>query len=56
MKRLNIDKFELTLEIAGDAESNYRTSEVSKKVEKRQRDIIYYFETLIKQFGLKDFL
>ena len=57
VKRLNIDKFELTLkEIAGDAESNYRTSEVSKKVEKRQRDIIYYFETLIKQFGLKDFL
>ena len=57
VKRLNIDKFDLTLkEIAGDAESNYKSTEVSKKVERRQKDIINYFETKIKQYNLKDFL
>ena len=48
-RRLGIGKFELTLEqIAGDAEANYKGSTVSKRVERRQREVLEYFENAVK--------
>ena len=46
-RRLRIEKFDLTLkQIAGDAEKNYVSSKIPKKVERRQKEIIEYFETI----------
>ena len=48
-RRLGIGKFELSLEqIAGDAEANYKGSTVSKRVERRQREVLEYFENAVK--------
>ena len=56
-RRLKIDKFDLTLkQISEDAEATYKHLKVNKKVEQRKRDVIEYFEKLVKDFDIKDFI
>ena len=56
-RRLNIDKFDLTLkQISEDAEANYKHARVNKKTEQRQKDVIKYFEKAVNEFSIKDFV
>ena len=56
-KRLNIDRFDLTLkQVSENAVENFQHLRVNKMVEQRQKDVIGYFENAVKELNIKDFV
>ena len=57
VERLDVSRTELTLpQIAEEAEKQYKNSSVKKMTEKRQQEVIKYFEAAVNQNGITNFI
>ena len=56
-RRLKMKRSQLTLkQIANDAEDYYKNKKILKRVEKRQQQVINYFEKSVQKLKIKDFV